>query len=268
MTRFERDTAVEAAGAPGVWVGRCDDGWFTPRGPNGGYIAAIVLRAMLAELRTQGAEDRAARSLSLHYLRSPVAGPLEVRVTVERSGRSLSSLSARLEQDGRLCVLALGAFSVDFTSLAAYAEPPPAVPPPGASAVLPPRPGGDVPSMFQRVVLEPVVGAPAFSGADEALTGGWISFADGPQALDAPALAQIADVWLPTAWVRLTEFIPAPTVDLTIHFRSPGTVVADPVLGVFRSRYARDGFFEEDGEVWSADGTLLAQSRQLALLTR
>jgi acyl-CoA thioesterase len=61
-----------------------------------------------------------------------------------------------------------------------------------------------------------------------------------------------------------------PTVDLTIHFRAgaPGDGVADDdwALVVFRSNVAAEGFVEEDGEVWSADGRLLAHSRQLSML--
>jgi hypothetical protein len=38
------------------------------------------------------------------------------------------------------------------------------------------------------------------------------------------------------------------------------------LLGRFRSRLTRDGFFDEDGLLWAPDGTLVAQSRQLGLL--
>ena len=41
------------------------------------------------------------RSLTLHYLRPPAAGALEIAVTVERAGRRLSTVTARLEQDGQ-----------------------------------------------------------------------------------------------------------------------------------------------------------------------
>jgi hypothetical protein len=42
----------------------------------------------------------------------------------------------------------------------------------------------------------------------------------------------------------------------------------DPVLGRFESRHSAEGFFEEDGELWSPDGVLIAQCRQLALAIR
>jgi acyl-CoA thioesterase len=59
---------------------------------------------------------------------------------------------------------------------------------------------------------------------------------------------------------------PAPTIDLTVHFRAPLPVADGLLLGRFNNRLVRDGFFEEDGELWAADGTLVAQSRQLGLL--
>ncbi|MDX6684010.1 MAG: hypothetical protein QOF86_138, partial [Baekduia sp.] len=69
---------------------------------------------------------------------------------------------------------------------------------------------------------------------------------------------------------RLTAPAPAPTIDLTIHFRTrlphPGMAPGAPVLARFSSSTSHGGFFEEDGEIWAPDGTLLAQSRQLALL--
>ena len=81
-----------------------------------------------------------------------------------------------------------------------------------------------------------------------------------------PELAALTDAWLPTVFSRITAPASAPTVDLTIHFRSPPPQRPEPCLVVFRSWLATDGFFDEEGEVWSEDGSLLAQSRQLALV--
>jgi hypothetical protein len=38
------------------------------------------------------------------------------------------------------------------------------------------------------------------------------------------------------------------------------------VLVRFRTRTSADGFLEEDGQIWAPDGTLIAQSRQLAIV--
>ena len=260
-TSFATATAVEELGG-GRFGAVVDEGWFAVRGPNGGYLAAIVLRAMAAAVADPA---RHARSLTLHYTRPPAAGPVDLDVTVERAGRRLSTVSARMEQEGGLCVLAVGAFSLDFAGERAWSDPPPAAPP--ADEVEPyPREQALVP-IAQRFEVRPAIGPVPFSGADEARTGGWIAFAPGDDApLDAAALAMLTDAWLPSPFTRLAAPMAVPTVDLTIHFRAPDVAAAWPALVDFRSRFAHGGFFEEDGQVWSADGRLLAQSRQLGLL--
>ena len=260
---FDRATAVAPLGE-GAWAAACDPGWFAGPGPNGGYLAAIVLRAMVAAL---GDPDREPRSLTCHYLRPPAAGPVRIDATVERSGRATSTLTARLSQDARQCVLAVAALGVDVPGPAEYAGAPPAV---AAPEDIPPLRGSDSGlAMVERFDVRPALGAEPFAGAGEALTGGWLQFAQ-PRALDAIALAMLADAWWPAPWVRLRERVAAPTIDLTVHFRAPRAAAAlepgAPVLVVFRSTTAAAGFFEEDGELWTREGVLLAHTRQLALL--
>jgi acyl-CoA thioesterase len=265
LTAFERDTAVAPVG-DGVWQATISDQWAVPRGPNGGYIAAIILRAL-----QDAAGDRAPRSLTLHYLRPPVPGqPAAVHVTVERAGRSLTTVSARLIQDDRPMVLALAAFATTFPSIGDYATPAPDVGPPPASGTLDTiAPGPEVPPIAAQIATRRLFGPAPFSGGDEAVAGGWLRLVE-PRIADAAAVAFYADAWIPSPWGRLTALAPAPTIDLTIHFRArlphAGMAPEDPVLARFSSTASHDGFFEEDGAIWAPDGTLLAQSRQLGLL--
>jgi acyl-CoA thioesterase len=262
VSAFARATAVERLG-DGAWRAACDPGWWTGRGPNGGYLAAIVLRTMVAELDDPAREPR---SLTCHYLRPPREGEVRIDVGLERSGRMVSSATARLSQDGKLCVLAVAAFAIDLVGALDYAPTPPDVPAPEELAVAPTIPGLPMTEQFQ---VRAALGARPFTSADEAVTGGWLRFAD-PQPLDAMGLAMYADAWMPSSFPRLNRLVAAPTLDLTVHFRAPGAAAAlapdDPVLAVFSSSASADGFFEEDGQLFSRDGVLLAHSRQLALL--
>jgi acyl-CoA thioesterase len=80
----------------------------------------------------------------------------------------------------------------------------------------------------------------------------------------------MSDVWFPAVFPMLDGPNPLPTVDLTIHFRAELPLDAfgpeDFAFVRFVSRVSAHGFVEEDGEIWARDGTLVAQSRQLALL--
>ena len=121
------------------------------------------------------------------------------------------------------------------------------------------------PPFTQRLTMQGRFGEPPFTQAEHAEVGGWLGLAE-ERELDAPSVALLADAWWPAPWPRLAELRPAPTIELTVLFRAPLPLPESLLLGRFTTRLVRDGFFEEDGELWAPDGTLVAQSRQLALL--
>lgn len=261
---FDQETAVRPAGA-GRYTATMAESWWVHRGPNGGYLAAVILRALAAAV---GDPARTPRSLTVHYLSPAGSGDVDIATTVERAGRSMTTVSGRLEQGGRLVALALGAFSaprvgVEFGDLVM-----PQVPGP-AQYVARPAPPEAAP-IAHRWETRWAIGHPPIPGAprgSRAVAGGWIRLPE-HRVVDAYVAAAITDAWVPPMFTRVEEPVFVPTVDLTIHFRAelphPGLAPDDFVLASFRTTVATGGFLEEDGEVWAPDGTLLAQSRQLA----
>jgi hypothetical protein len=57
-----------------------------------------------------------------------------------------------------------------------------------------------------------------------------------------------------------------PTLQLTVYLRNTSAQVAPPVPARFATSTVDEGHLEKRGELWSADGRLLAESTQLALL--
>lgn len=264
MTRFDRDTAVRLTEA-GRFEATVDDGWWIQRGPNGGYLAAMILNALTGAVGDAG---RAVRSLTIHYAAPPAAGPVAIDTAVERTGRSLTTVTGRLVQGDRLCAIALAAFATERQSPIAFADAPmPDVGGPDDPPVWA-RPPDARPSLADRFDQRITSGGVFLSG-EPAVSGGWLRLEE-PRALDAPLAACYLDAWMPPIFIRAGEPVGVPTIDLTVHFLAPlpppGLDPADHLVVRFESRVARGGFVEEDGELWSPDGTLLAQSRQLALI--
>ena len=180
--------------------------------------------------------------------------------------------TARLSgfQDGKEVLTAVAAFSkLELDEVAHWSPAPPVVDPP-ADDWVPFQEG--MPPLLKHLKMAPRIGDPPFSGralepGEAAVAGGWIELADPPASIDAAVVALLTDAWWPPSLSPLSTPAGAPTIDLTIHFRADLPVAAQPVLGVYKSAASVGGFIEEDGELYLADGTLLAQSRQLALLT-
>ena len=264
MPTFEAATAVEPLG-DGRYRAAVEPGWKVTRGAHGGYLAAIILRALID---TAGDPERSVRSFTTHFLRAPGEGPIEVHTSVERRGRSMSSLSARTTQNGETVALSLAAFSSGRDAFSFDDSKMPEVGPPDAGFKVP-TDGEGVPPFLKNFDMRWLIGGPPFSGADAAELGGWIRI-EPPALGDAMVIACLLDAWAPAIFPKAAERVVCPTVDLTMHFRSPlphpGATPETYYLGRFWSQKSGDGFFEEDGELYASDGTLLAQSRQLALV--
>jgi acyl-CoA thioesterase len=275
---FDRDTAVRRVGpkepdgdgsTQAEFAADVSPDWRAGRGPHGGYLAAMLLRALM---ETVAEPLRAPRSLTIHYARAPQVGPVGIHTVIERRGRSLSTLSARLEQDGALIAIALAAFSLprsaqEITELAM----------PDVEGPDPARESGALlnkaaPAFTGHLVLQPRIGAAPFTGSQAPMElGSWLGLA-APRPIDALSLAFFSDALFSPPFIRLSKPSTTPTIDLTIHFRTPMPRAVNPdpqelCFAHFRTGLVHDGFFEEDGVIWAADGTVLAQSRQLGIVT-
>ncbi|MEU7063134.1 thioesterase family protein [Streptomyces sp. NPDC046161] len=271
-SEFDRDTAIAPrAGDAGVYDTELSAGWTIISAVNGGYLLALVGRALAAALPHPDPF-----TVSAHYLTSSVPGPAVIRTQVVRSGRTLSTGQASLfqyDESGaeieRIRVLASYGDLDSLPDSVHTTARPPAIPAYedclGTEAGPAPIPGSSEIVGRLRLRLDPAtagwaVGAPSGKGEMRA----WFELADGRDA-DPLSLLLAVDALPPTAFdLGLMGW--TPTVELTTHIRhrpAPG-----PLRVSITTRNLAGGFLEEDAEVWDSADRLVAQSRQLARAPR
>jgi hypothetical protein len=260
---FDRTVAVTNRGE-GRYDARVMPEWMGPAAPNGGILAATMLRAAEAEL---GPAAPPARTVAAHYLEAPAAGPAQLHVEVLRRGKRVSACDVRLSQDDRLVSTATFVFSAPREQAATLARvplhelPDPATVPEFDFRRLP-----GAPPVFKALELRPTLGEPPFTGGAEAITGGWMALRDDDAPLDPARLCALADLWWPAVFSIIDGRAAVPTIALTVYLRSVARAVRPPVFARFETRVIAEGHLEESGELWSGAGELLVESRQLALL--
>ena len=268
LHEFDRDTAVEPLGE-GRYRGTVSPGYSIGQYPNGGYVLSIALRAVAAELPLPDP-----LAVSAHYVTPSVHGaPIDIEVEVIRAGRGTATAQARCSQDGVERFRLLATFGDLGRAEGATAElgAPPDLPPverclgrsEEAGEAPAAMPNGLVAAVRERfdTRLDPAtVGWLSGNLTGRGVIQGYARFSDGRQP-DLMAMMLIADSFPPAVFDLATGGW-VPTIEFTVHCR------AHPAPGWLRCRFStshlRDGYLEEDGEVWDSEGTLVCQSRQLA----
>ena len=245
----------------GRYRGELRPEWFQGRGAYGGMLGGALLRSMMREVNDPA---RAPRSFTVHFSAPVAAGEALITVRLERAGRQVAHLSARLEQGGSLACLASATFATSRETPLGYTDArPPRVPPPDD---VPSVPSAMLPTFGAQFDYRWCVGAVPYSGAAEARVGGWIR-PRVPTPLDAPLVVGLLDAFPPAAFARVDGFCNGATMDYTAHFYAPLPLDASPEAFYLRtghSRHAAHGYADDLAELWSRDGQLLAQLRQMA----
>jgi len=266
VNQFDQDIALKALGNAEFAL-EIADTWQINVGPNGGYIAAILLNGMkqfLGHIQT--------RSFTCHFLSASVPGEARLSVHIEKEGRTLSTVTSQLKQNGKTIAYAIATFSDDRNVPHFNDVSMPSVLPPEATASQD-RMSTDSPHYApfrskydQRIAI----GLKPSDLGSVAKTGGWTKFSES-RPFDDLALLAISDSWFPSLKAKTDDLrfdaFHTPTVDHTVHFLSkPEDAECEFLLVMFQTENAANGFLIEDGFIWSDSGCLLARSRQLAII--
>jgi acyl-CoA thioesterase len=258
----EFDLATALSGDGPVFTTALDDRWDALAGVNGGFMLALVTRALG---RVMPFPDPLV--VSGFFLRPGKPGPATISTEVIRAGKTTAFGQASLLLDGKEVLRVTGAFT-DLEAAAARGGPVydagdmPALPPPDACAAVTAMvlPGITVAERFEyRAARLPHWAAgeqPSGNPGYEL----WMRFGDGREP-DLASLPLIVDAAAPAV---LEVGAVSTTVELTVHLRAkpaPGWLACR-----ITTRHVSGGYHEEDFDVWDSTGKLVAQSRQLGLI--
>lgn len=250
------DEATQVSGADGQLSASLSDQWEI-WGPNGGYLAAIALRAAGSVAQIQKP-----RSFYCHFLSSPSFDRVEIEATSLKRGSRAESLSVGMSQQGKPILQALVKTAVDGPGHTHQHPTMPDVPSPDQIEQYEYVPGPDRPAFrfWENVERRPI---PVESGDRSPIVRVWTRFR--PTAcfedpfLDAARSLILLDTFgFPAAYQRYRSWdYLAPNLDtsLWIHRFNPA---CEWLLVDHECSVAADGLMGVSGKIWDTEGRLLA----------
>jgi acyl-CoA thioesterase len=255
------DHAIALARFDGdIFTGHTSEHYWNAISPFGGTTVATLLQAILTHPQRLG--DPLA--MTVNFAGPIRQGDFSVRVHAIRTGRSTQhwQMEIRQEGDAEPVVTGTAVFAVRRDTWSDTEARLPDVPGPHTLERHPSP--GTVP-FLERYDMRYVDCNPLEGGADST-TQCWIGDVP-PRKPDFPSIAAYCDSFVPRLFVRKGAPRPISTVTLSINFHIGGDVLARQhgmhAFGKARANAFNGGFYDQEAQLWSEDGALLATTHQL-----
>ena len=259
---YELDRSlVLAHDGKGGWQGETSPAYGNRVGPYGGWIAALLLKAILDE-KPQGEP----LSLTVTFLGGCADGALTGSTRLLRRSRTNEHWTAEFSDSAGAAVAhAVASFGLRRPTVTIGNIAPPAPAPEPDS--IPPRPsfGSNGPGFFNRYDARQFVGLPFKSGTSSE-SRAWVKDADN-RPLDWVSLAAQADAPIPRIFLVTARPSPIATLSMSVYFHATPEAFAevggDYILIDAICNSGHDGFHDQSVRLWSRSGKLLATSEQV-----
>lgn len=257
MSQFDRDTSHTALGNNRFNI-EITDNWSINGIPNGGYLMAMLTKALLANRPATYTPI-----ITANFLSRCAPGSARLEYELISSSRQFDRFEIGLYQNGKERIRALGTLGNRAADqpLVRYESPPVSL---AARKDCVPAQTSPGYTFFNHVDLR--MDPESAGWVENRLSGkseikGWIKLKDN-RPFDLPALVLIADAFPPPVFASQGPVAWVPTLEISVSIRQmPAT---EWLKGSFQTRFITGGILEEDGQVWDASGNLIAISRQIA----
>src|SRR5689334_1248553 len=258
---FDEATAVTAGDSR--WQGRTSPDYYAFVGPFGGFTAATILRALIDH--PQRAGDPLA--LTVNYCAPIAEGEFDLDVRLVKANRSSQHWCVELSQGGAdVATLATAVFAERRPSWTHQPAPMPEAKP---FETIPPYTKVAAPWIKQydfRFIEGDLTVAAGKELPASAYSRLWIGDRV-PRQIDMLSLVSMSDAFFARVFHARRELVPFGTVTLTTYFHVSVEDLASEnithVLACADSKTFNRSYQEQNGELWSPSGKLIATTTQM-----
>ena len=259
------DEATQVTAGDNRWQGRTSDDYWAFVGPFGGATAATILRALMEHPQAAGNP----LALTVNYCAPIAQGDFDLDVRLLKANRSTQHWCVELTQaGGDVATLATAVLAERRPSWSHQQAPFPQNKPfeqtlPYAKVAAAWVKQYD----FRFVEGEPNVGGGESNTAPaNAFSKLWIGDRI-PRKIDALSLVAMSDAFFARIFHARREIVPFGTVSLTTYFHADADDLVKEditrVLAVADAKIFHKSYGDQNGELWSPEGRLLATTTQI-----